>query len=811
MASLLQDLRYSIRQCRNNPGLTAAVVLVLALGVAANAVTFTVLKATLLRPLPFRQPNRLVQLWSTRTHGVFTRMEFSTPDYLDYREHNQVFEALGGYSAVGATYLGPGGAEQVQAALSSANLFDVLGVTPAIGRTFQAGEDEPNGPPVAMLTWEGWQRRFGGDPHIIGKTAILNDAPREIVGVLPRNFQFSTSYGAEFWIPLRMQGWRARRNARWFHPVGRLKPGVTIAQAQASLDVLSAHLREQYPNDDGGVGVQVVDLREQFVGNVRPVLLLLMSAVGCFLLITCGNLAGLLLSRAVSRQKEMSIRVSLGASRRRILQQLLTESGLLSLLGGLAGVVLSIWLLPAALHSIPKEEMLLMPAWSDLHVDWGFLLVALAIALATGIVFGLAPALLAFRPDLRNALADATRGSSAGVERHRLRNVLVVAEIALAIVLLYGGGLMLKSLALVMRTDPGFRTDDLLTLQVDLPGRKYPKDADAIAFQHRMLGAFAELPGVRGVATTSTLPLTGGNNTSLFVREGRRTPGETESHEANSREVSPDYFRVMGVPLRSGRLFNEHDDALSPHVVIINQTLADRVFPGEDPVGQRIDFTYTNTPNLWLIVGVVGDENMTALDAAPNPVAYTPFDQSADSYMNVVLRTSQSPESLGPSAERIIRQMDPTIPVFAVESMQSIIAESPSIFMRRSPAYLIAGFGAVGLLLAAVGLYSLLAYAVAQRRRELGIRMALGAQKRDVLSLIVGGGLRLAIAGVVLGIACALGVSHLLGSFLYRVSPGDPLTIAAVCALLVFVALAATGQPAWRAAAIDPIESLREE
>jgi len=811
MTSLLSDLRFAVRQLRKNPGLTAAVVLVLALGVAANAVTFTVLKATLLRRLPFRQPDRLVQLWSTRTRGVFTRMEFSTPDYLDYRAHNQVFESLGGYSPVGATYLGAGGAEQIQAALSSANLFDVLGVTPALGRAFRAGEDEPAGPQVVMLTWQGWQRRFGGDPRIVGQSAVINDAPREIVGVLPRDFQLGPSYGAEFWIPYRMVGWRARRNARWFHPVGRLKPGVTLAQAQASLDILSSHLREQYPNDDGGVGVRVVDLREQIVGDVRPVLLLLMAAMGCFLLITCGNLAGLLLSRAVSRQKEMSIRLSLGASRGRIVQQLLTESSVLSLLGGMAGVVLSLWLLPAALHSIPKEEMLLMPSWHDLHVDWGFLLVALAIALATGIVFGLAPALLAFRPGLRDALADATRGSSSGVERHRLRNALVVAEIALAIVLLYGGGLMLKSLALVMHADPGFRTGDLLTLQIDLPGKKYPKDADAVAFQHRMLANFAVLPGVRGVATTSTLPLTGGNNTSLFVREGHRTPGETEAHEANSREISPDYFRVMGVPLRAGRDFTPHDDAQAPHVAIINQTLADRVFPGEDPVGQRIDFTYTDTPNLWLIVGVVGDENMTALDAPANPVIYTPFDQSADSYMNVVIRTAQSPDSLGPSAERVIRQMDPAIPVFDVQSMQSIIAESPSIFMRRSPAYLIASFGAVGLLLAAVGLYSLLAYAVARRRRELGIRMALGAQKRDVLSLIAGGGLRLALAGVVLGIACALGASRLLKSFLYQVTPGDPLTIAGVCVLLVFVALAATTQPALRAAAIDPIESLREE
>jgi predicted permease len=810
MHSLLQDLRYAIRQLKKNPGVTAAVVLVLGLGVAANAVTFTVLKATLLRALPYREPDRLVQLWSTRNKGVFTRMEFSYPDFADFRERNQVFDSLGGYAAINATYLGPQGAEQVYATTCSANIFDVLGVTPALGRTFADGEDAPGAVRTAMLTWAGWQRRFGADPHIVGKSAIINDEPRNIIGVLPRDFQFAPSRSSEFWLPYRIVGWRERRNAHWFHPVGRLKPGISMAQAQASLDTTASALRDEHPDTTAGVGVQLVSLREQMVGNVRPVLLLLMSAVGCFLLITCGNLAGLLVSQAIGRQKEMSIRLSLGASRARIVRQLLTESSLLTLIGGLAGVALSLWLLPAALHTIPKEELLAMPAWQGLHVDWGFLFVALTIAVSTGILFGLAPAPLAFRPDLRAALAETGR-SSAAVARHRLRNGLVVAEIALAIVLLYGGGLMLKSLALVMRTDPGFQTSNLLTLQLDLPGKRYPKDADLVAFHRRLLDNLAALPGVRGVATTSTLPLTGGNNTSRFVREGHRTPGETEAGEANSRDISADYFRVMGVPLRAGRTFSEHDTAESRHVAIINQTLDDRMFPGEDPIGQRIDFTYTNEPNLWQIVGIVGDENMTALDARPNPVIYTPFTQDPDFSMSVALRSAQSPESLGPQAERMIRDMDSAIPVSAVQSMDEIIAESPSMFMRRSPAYLIAAFGGVGLLLAAVGLYSLLAYAVTQRKRELGIRMALGAQKRDVLALILGGGLRLALAGIAVGIAGALGAARLMSSLLYQVKPGDLVTVSAVCALLLVVTVAASGQPALRAAAIDPIESLREE
>ncbi|HUK53018.1 MAG TPA: ABC transporter permease, partial [Candidatus Binatia bacterium] len=371
--------------------------------------------------------------------------------------------------------------------------------------------------------------------------------------------------------------------------------------------------------------------------------------------------------------------------------------------------------------------------------------------------------------------------------------------------------LMLKSLSRVMQTDPGFLPGNLLTMELALPGKKYPKDADVMAFHARLLDKLAALPGVRGAASTSTIPLTGGNNTSRFVREGHRTPGETEAQEANSREVSAQYFSVMGVPLRAGRFFAESDGPAAPHVAVINQTLADRLFPREDPIGKRIDFTYTSEPNLWEIVGVVGDENMTALDAAPNPVIYTPFAQSTEPYFTVTLRTGQAPENLAPSATRVVREMDPTIPVFNVQSMDQIIAESPSIFLRRSPAYLIAAFGGLGLLLAAVGLYSLLAYAVAQRRRELGIRMALGAQKRDVLRLIVGGGMHLALAGIGLGLAGALAASRLMAGFLYQVQPSDPGTVIAVCLLLLAVALAATGQPAWRAAAADPMHVLRDE
>ena len=811
MDSFVQDLRFAFRQARKNPGITLAIALVLALGIAANAVTFTVLKATLLRPLPYPEPDRLVQLWETRNEAAFSRMEFSYPDFLDYREHNQVFDALGGYSNGGGTLLGPQGAEQISATVCSANFFDVLGVRPAMGRTFNPDEDSPKSERVIMLTWTGWQRRFGGDPNIVGKKAVLNDEPRTIVGVLPRTFEFAPSGSAEIWVPYRILGWRERRNAHWLFPVGRLKAGVSFAQAQASLSTFAAALGQQYTESNQHVGVQVVPLREQVVGQVRPVLVLLMAAVGCFLLITCGNLAGLLLSQAVGRQREMAVRLSMGASRGRIVRQLLTESCVLSLAGGLAGVALSVWLLPAAMAAVPKSAMQSMPAWQGLHVDWGFLAVALAMALAAGAIFGLAPAFVAFRPRLREALTETGRGSSAGVEKHRLRNALVVSEIALAIVLLYGGGLMLKSLAAVMHTDPGFRTDNLLTLGVSLPAKKYPKDEDAAAYYRRLIENVRALPGVTGVGSTDTLPLTGGRNTSRMVREGHRTANGEEETEANSRAVSTDYFRVMGIPLRAGRFLDARDIPGATRTAVINQTLADRLFPGQDPIGQRIDYTYTPTPELREIVGVVGDENATALDAPPTPAIYESFDQSPEYYTSIVVRTTQSPESVAPAVERVIREMDASVPVFEVFTMQEIIARSPSIFLRRSPAYLVAAFGAVGLLLAAVGLYSLLAYAVAQRSREMGIRMALGAQKRDVLSLVVGGGMRLALVGVAMGIACALALGRLIASFLFHVSPSDPATVLGVCALLLLVALAAAGQPALRAASVDPMRALRDE
>ena len=809
MSILLQDLRYAWRQLWKNFGLALAVIFVLAVGIAANSVTFTILQAAFFRSVPYPGADRLVQMWETRTTGVFSRMEASYPDFADFRARNEVFEKLGGYAQVGLTASGREGAEQVYGCVVSSNFFDVLGVRPMLGRVFSDGEESPQSERTVMLSFAGWQRRFGGDPQVLGRPIVINDLPRVLIGVLPKDFQFAPGGSAEFWLPLRAEGWRLRRNAHWFFPVGRLKPGVDLAKAQAGMGALARSLEQQYPDSNAGVGVQLVSLREQIVGPVRPVMLLVMSAVGFLLLITCGNLAGLLLIQAVGRQKEMSIRLAIGASRWRIVRQLLTESCLLALLGGLAGAGLSKGLLPLAMSMLPKEALRFMPAWQDLKVDAGFLLFAVGLALCTGVLFGLAPALVSLRPGLRETLHESGAATS-GRGRARIRNVLVAGEIAMAIVLLYGAGVMMKSLSQVLRVDPGFRAANLLTMYVNL-GANNQDDAHARAFHRDLTARLGELPGVTGAATISTLPLTGGNNTSIFVREGRRAAAATESVEANSREISANYFSVMGIPLRAGRFFAESDGPAAPHAVIVNQTLADRVFPGENPIGKRIDFTYTNDPNIWEIVGIVGDENATALDAKPNPIIYESFLQSPDSGMNVVLRTAYPPESLALPAQRAIHEVDGRAVISEVQSMTQLIEQSPSIFLRRLPAYLIAAFAGVGLLLAVVGLYALLAHSVAQRSREFGIRVALGAQKSNLLGLVMTAGLRLVLIGLVIGIAGALGAGKLLSSFLFDVQPGDPITLAGVAALLLFVCMLAIYNPARRAAATDPMRTLRTE
>ena len=809
MGNILDDLRYALRQLLKSPGFAVTAVLTLALGIGANTAIFTVVNAALLRALPLRDPGRLVHLSETRTAGTFQNMEFSFPDFFDFREQNQSFTGVGGYYPINATYSTREGAERVMATVASANFFDVLGVQPILGRVFAANADEADGEKTVLLTYGAWQTRFGGDPNIVGQSITLNDDPRTIVGVLPANFQFGPSRSSDFWIPLGVRGWRLRRNAHWILGVGRLKSGVTLQQAQAEASGIALQLAAQYPDSNPGVGIYMTPLRERMVGEVRPILLVLMGAVVAVLLIACSNLAGLQLARAVTRQKEIAVRTALGATRGRIVRLLLTESVLISMLGGLGGIVLAYFTLPVLAASLPKDQQAILPFLHGLKLDWSVLSVSAAVSIFAGILFGLLPSVQGARSDVNDALQDGSR-TTTGSLRHRLRDGLVVAQVAMAVVLLVSAGLVIKSLTKLLRVDPGFTVAHLLTFDTSLPAQHYPNAARQVEFERELRARLQAVPGVMSAATVDTLPLGNAGGTSRFVIAGHaRVP--TEEYEANTRDISPNYFETMGIPLHGGRLFNEQDNGGSPRVIIINQTLADRLFPGQDPIGKRVDFAYTKDPNIQAIVGVVGDENLGQLDRVPTPVIYEPFAQSADPYFGVTIRTEGDPAAVAGSVRAAMHEMDASMPVNALVSMERIIADSPAVSVRRYPAYVIGAFAALALALAMLGLYGLLAYVVAQRTRELGIRLALGAQRRNVLGLVVGSGLKLALLGAAIGTVCAFAAGRVLATLLFQVGSTDVAISLSVAALLVAVALLASYLPARRAASIEPMEALRTE
>ena len=809
MRTLFDDLRYALRQLVKSPGFAITAVLTLALGIGANTAIFTVVNAALLRALPLQEPEQLVHLSETRTAGTFQKMEFSWPDFVDFRDRNQSFASVGGYYPVNATYTGREGSERVVATVASANFFDVLGVRPILGRVFAPNADEAGGERTVLLTYSAWQARFGGDPNVLGKSVILNSEPRSIVGVLPADFQFGPSRSGDFWIPLGVRGWRLRRNAHWILGVGRLKPAVTLQQAQAEASGVALQLAAQYPDSNPGVGIYLTPLRDQLVGDVRPILLVLMGAVVAVLLVTCSNLAGLQLARAVTRQREIAVRTALGATRGRILRLLLMESVLISLLGGLGGVLFAYFTLPLLGAGLPKDQQAILPFLSGLKIDWSVLGFSAAVSLFAGLLFGLAPSLQGARSDVRDALQDASR-TTAGSLPHRLRDGLVVAQVAMAVVLLVSAGLVIKSLTKLLRVDPGFTVAHLLTFDTSMPAQHYPDAARQVEFERELRARLQALPGVKSVATVDTLPLGNAGGTSRFVIAGQARVA-TEEYEANTRDISPNYFETMGIPLRSGRLFNEHDDGRSPRVIIINQTLADRLFPGQDPIGKRVDFAYTKDPNIQEIVGVVGDENLGQLDSAPTPVIYEPYAQSPDPYFGVTIRTEGDPDAAAGSVRAAVRALDSALPINALVSMGRIIEDSPAVSVRRYPAYVISAFAALALVLAMLGIYGLLAYVVAQRTRELGIRLALGAQRRNLLALVVAGGLKLALLGAAIGTVCALATGRMLATLLFQVRPTDLAISVGVGALLIGVALLASYLPARRAASIEPMQALRSE
>ena len=808
MESFLQDLRHAARGLLRDRVFALTAVAVLALGVGANTAIFTVLDAALLRDLPYASPDRLVHIWETSPRSLSDRSEASYPDYLDFLARQRSFTAVGGFHGGSFTLGAPGGPEQLAAGRVTANFFDVLGVRPAMGRAFRDGEDAVGAAPVLLLTHGAWQARFGGDPAIVGKSVPINGRPREIVGVLPAEFTFGLLSAPEIFVPIDMaQATRANRGVHWLRPVARLGPGVTLAQARADMSGIMRQLAAEHPMSKAGRGAAVVPLHEEVVGAVRPILLALGGAVAVVLLAACANVAGLLTARAHARRRELAVRAALGAGRGRLARLVMAESALLALAGGLAGALLARAVLPLLLAGIPESELARMPYLRDLGIDWRVLAYALGVSLATGALFGIAPALRASGARLSDALrAGGSRGATA---RGGVRAALVVAEFALTLVLLAGAGLMARSLAGLLAIDPGFRSEGVLTLAVNAPSAKFPTPASRQALVRAVVARLEALPGVQAAGATTRLPLDPGNTLSFAV-EGRPAPAPGSRPGASYRAVAGDYFEALSIPLVAGRPFAATDADSAPPVVIVDRTLAEQVFPGEDPVGRRLQIRAAGSPP-HEIVGVVGAVKAGRLDDAPTPVVYLPHAQSGDGAVVVALRTARDPMRLAAAAREAVRAVDPDVAVHRVRSMEEVVATSPALFNRRYPLQLIGAFALATLLLAAVGLYGVVSYAVAQRTRELGIRMALGARPGDITGLVVREGGGLALAGVGVGIVAALGAARVLSSLLYGVTASDAPAYAGAGLVLAAVGLLASWVPARRASRLDPAVSLRAE
>ncbi|HET6890965.1 MAG TPA: ABC transporter permease [Pyrinomonadaceae bacterium] len=806
MNTLLKDLRYAVRTLLKKPSFASIAILTLALGIGASTAIFTVVDAALLRGLPYKSPEQLYHLWERRPTQEFSQREFSYPDYQDYQQ-NRVFEGLAAYTGGGGIMTGRGEPTLVFCPAVSANFFSVLGVEPILGRAFLPHEDKPGSQRVAILTYGMWQRRFGSDPAILNQSLTINGQSYIVIGVLPASFEFALRR-ADLWLPYQPN--EAQLTRRFLHGtnlIGRLKSNVSVEQAQSELDVIAKRIEQEHNQSHAGTSLRLVALQEQLVGDVKPILLLLLAAVGFVLLIACTNVASLLLTHSLSRQKEVAIRAALGASGWRVIRQMLTESVLLSLAGGAVGLLIAYWGIDALVAVLPENQLNALPFLKSLHIDTRILGFSFGLSLLTGIVFGLAPALQSSRLDLNEVLKEGGRTMSAGARNH-LRKAFVMSEIALAVVLLIGAGLMLKSLFRLMQTNVGFDPQNVLTMTVALPPAKYAEASAQITFFDQLSERIKSLPGISGSGTVNILPLQGGNTTRFLV-EGDPVPPE-QGIEANIRVTDENYFQTLGIPLIAGRMFDSRDKADAPGVVIIGKTVADRIFAGRDPIGRRIN--YSSFPGQAdLIVGVVGDVKIAGLDQAIKPVLYYPYRQAPSMATNLVMRTSVDPASVAGAVGNEIRRLEPDVAVFGVREMEDLINASPAAFMRRFPALLIGIFALVAILLASIGIYGVVSYSVSQQTHYIGVRMALGAQTSDILRMVLRQGLVLALLGTAIGVVAALGLMRLMESLLYQVEANDPLTFAIVVGTLFAVALLACYIPARRAAKVDPLVALRYE
>ena len=824
---MLTDLRHAARALFRSPGFTATAALTLAVGIGGTAAMFTIVNRLVLNPLPFPEAERLVLLWGSKPHEGQPEIPFSQPDFEDLRARARAFDRIGAW-ALGRGTLSGGEPEQVQWAVITSSLFEVLSVQPVLGRAFTGSEDQPGTPATAVISHALWQRRFGGAPDAVGAVLTLDDRPVHVIGVLPATFSFLTFPAAtDVWLPLGADpfgGRRFARGARSMGVVARLREGASLAGARVEVDTIAAGLAAANPRFNTGRRIIVVPLREQVTRGVRDGALVLLGAVACVLLIACANVAGLLLARGAARQRELTIRAALGASRRRLLRFQLAESLTLASLGGAAGLLLAVWVVDLLLQIPAQTGSIYVPysvARGAIHVDAAAIGFTAAVTILATLLCGLIPAWPAARAAALEALRAGVRATT-GRRHRRARGALVIAEIALAVALLVTAGLLLRAFARISGVDPGFRPDGVLSMEITLSRAGYAQVGRAAAFYQEAIDRLSAVQGVRAAAAVEYLPMSGLDSSTGFYIDGRPAPARADEQRTHFRSVSARYFDVMEIGLVSGRAFTERDSLTAPRVAIINEAMARRYWPGEDPIGKRLALdletmkfypdrppTFDIPAGMREIVGIVKDIRHASLEASSVPEMYVPFLQKPVNNMTLVVRTSSDANALAPAAREAVRAVDPDQPVSHIETLSSLV--NASVAQPRANSLLLASFAAVAIVFAVIGVYGLLAYTVVQRAPELGIRLALGGQPGDILRLILLDGARLVLAGIVLGVPAAIAVGTMLRSLLFGVGAADLPTITGAVLLMLAVGVSACYLPARRATRVDPLSALRTE
>ncbi|HEY0321336.1 MAG TPA: ABC transporter permease [Pyrinomonadaceae bacterium] len=808
MGTLWQDVRFGFRMMMKKPGVTIIAVLALALGIGANTAIFSVVNTVLLRPLPYKDPSRIMLVFWTAPKMTIEDLPASAPDFKDWREQNTVFERMAAISGESFNLTGQGEPERIMSASVSADLFPLLGVNAGRGRTFSAEEEQAGRNKVAVISYDLWQRRFGSSPQLVGQPITLNNESYTVVGVMPRDFHFPEGVERiDVWVPLTFSPEIAdKRGHRYLYVAGKLKEGISFEQAQAEMSALGARMALAHPDTNTDWGVKLQSLQDALTEDVSTALFVLLGAVGFVLLIACANVANLQLARAAARQREVAIRLAVGASRRRLIRQFLIESTLLALVGGIFGLLVAFWGIDAIRSALPED----VPRLEQIGIDAAVFIFTLSVSLATGILLGLVPALQATKPDLVESLKEGSQSVTGGRHRNRVRSLLVVLEVALALVLLIGAGLMLKSFWRLREVSPGFDSKNLVKLHINLPEAKYEDEQQQVNFFQGLLERVQSIPGVKSASIVTVLPLTDDSRTDLVI-EGQAPLAYGNEQTATYGSISPGYFNVMGIPVVKGRAFTEEDRAGATRVVIVSTAFVNRYFPGVDPIGKRIKQGGVEDEGEYMtIVGVVGDVHHYGLNKEVASQMYMPFAQYAGAEVTLVVRSAAADtSSLLPSIRSEVEAMDKDQPIFGVETMEHLLSQS--VASERLSVMLLGLFAGLAFLLACVGIYGVISYSVTQRTHEIGVRIALGASTTDILRLVVGQGMRMVAVGLVLGLIASFALTRVMASLLFGVSATDPATFILVSLLLAAVAFFASFIPARRATRVDPMVALRYE